>query len=1325
MAFSLNLKPLLEFDPEREVGASISARWRQWLNDFDTFLLASGIRDNRRKRALLLYQAGSRVREIFAQLPDTGEDDDYSAARTKLTEYFEPQKNTRYEVYKFRQTRQEVGETLDTFYTRLRKLSVNCEFADADFEIEEQIIIGGLSSRIRKKALREPEYKLKDMLLDGRRDEMSEFQARDIESKDETPITNRVRADTQFKKSNKASKCGNCGGAWHPKDKCPAQGKTCRKCSKNNHFARVCRSSAQDNQQKPEKPKFRKQNTVKPLHHSETDSSDEEYVYAVKQKSTGCPTAKVYIGGSTIQIMIDTGASINVLDYEAFEKLNGIKLQPTKVQAFPFNTKQPVHFKGKFETLVESKKKYCLATFYVMKEQKAGCLLSANTAQELGLISLNLSQVHSSNTTDDNVRAIIDEYKQVFEGLGKLKDDDVKLNIDNEAIPQAQQPRRIPFHIRKKVKDALKELQHQGIIEPVPANQPTPWLSPIVAVPKKDGSVRICVDMRMANQAINRVRYPIPTVNDISLDLNGAKYFSKLDLAQAYHQLPLAEESRYITAFSTHVGLYRYKRLAYGVNASAEIFQHALQQNLQGIKGVRNIADDIIVYGSTRNEHDTALKECLHRLQQKGLTLNAKKCKFLQPTLEFFGQIFSADGTRPDPKRIEDFQNAAQPTNAQEVRSLLGMSNYSSKYIHDYATLTAPLRELTKKNARFSWEQEHQRAFDKLKQALVSAPVMGYFDTQKDTMLTVDASPVGVSAILAQSARDQSDYKVIAYASRSLSNVERRYSQTEKEALSIVWAVEHFHLFLYGQPFTLFTDHKPLEIIYGSPKSKPSARIERWVLRLQPYTFTVKYKPGKENAADYLSRHPSYSQTNKEKHTEQYINFVTVNAVPKAMSLSEIARATNEDKTLQLLRAALRTDIWNSDLLKQYKMIKEELTIGAQNVILRGSRIVIPQSLQQRIIDIAHESHQGLSKTKAMIREKVWFPKIDEAVKATLDSCLACQATGKQNPPEPVKLSEMPRAPWEKLHADFYGPLPSGDYLLVVIDRYSRFPEVEFVKSTKLSVLIPKFDRIFAVHGIPEVIKTDNGPPFNSDDFSRYLIALGIKHDPTTPVWPQANGEVERFNQPLGKVIQAALIEGRPWRQEIQRFLLQYRTTPHSVTKVAPCELLFNRQVRGKLPVIERKIVVNKHKQARANEIEKQKYQKEYTDMRRNAKESDIKVGDTVLVKQIRKNKLYSRFNKTPYIVIERKGTTITAENANKHRITRNVSHFKKYINRKDHTYETESDLEDTDRRDKLIEQADQVDEPDDQERQIENDNQPRETRTRKRPERYGNPIPT
>ena len=294
----------------------------------------------------------------------------------------------------------------------------------------------------------------------------------------------------------------------------------------------------------------------------------------------------------------------------------------------------------------------------------------------------------------------------------------------------------------------------------------------------------------MANQAIDRVRYPIPTVDDISLELNG----SKLDLSQAYHQLPLAEESRYITTFSTHCGLYRDKRLAYGINANAEIFQHSLQQNLQGIKGVHNIADDIIIFSASKEEHDIALEKCFRRLREKQMQ-NASKCKFLQPTLDFFGQIFSTQGTRPDPKRIEDLQNASIPKNASEEGSLLGMANYSSKYIPSYSTITAPLRDLIKKNSIFSWKQENHNAFEQLKRALTSAPVMGYFDINVATSLTVDASPVDISAILSQSSKERRDYQVIAYASRSLTDEESRYSQTEKEALSIILGIEHFHLF--------------------------------------------------------------------------------------------------------------------------------------------------------------------------------------------------------------------------------------------------------------------------------------------------------------------------------------------------------------------------------------------------------------------------------------------------------------------------------------------------------------------------------------------------
>ena len=182
--------------------------------------------------------------------------------------------------------------------------------------------------------------------------------------------------------------------------------------------------------------------------------------------------------------------------------------------------------------------------------------------------------------------------------------------------------------------------------------------------------------------------------------------------------------------------------------------------------------------------------------------------------MEFFGQIFSGEGTRPDPKRVADLKNAPKPSNTQEVRSLLGLANYTSKYIPDFATITAPLRELTKKNAKFEWNNLHQEAFEKVTNALSSEPCMAYFDKDKETFVIVDASPVGVSGILAQKPRHSENHKVVAYASRTLTNVEQRYSQTEKEALAIVWAVEHFHLFLFGNEFTLVTDHKPLEVIY-------------------------------------------------------------------------------------------------------------------------------------------------------------------------------------------------------------------------------------------------------------------------------------------------------------------------------------------------------------------------------------------------------------------------------------------------------------------------------------------------------------------------------
>ena len=345
-------------------------------------------------------------------------------------------------------------------------------------------------------------------------------------------------------------------------------------------------------------------------------------------------------------------------------------------------------------------------------------------------------------------------------------------------------------------------------------------------------------------------------------------------------------------------------------------------------------------------------------------------------------------------------------------------------------------------------------------------------------------------------------------------------------------------------------------------------------------------------------------------------------------------------------------------MVKEYKHIKDELSISSHGLILRRTRIVVPHSLRQRAVDIAHEAHLGIQKTKALLREKVWFPQIDNVVKTTIEKCITCQAVASPNPPEPLAMTQMPKSQWEVLNIDFYGPLPTGEYLLVVIDRYSRFPEVVIVSSTKASVVIPKLDRIFAVHGIPAIVRSDNGPPFNGEDYSRYLQALGVKVEWSTPKWPQGNALVERFMQPLGKALKTAKLDGRPWRQELQRFLLCYRTTPHSTTGVPPAELLFNRTIRGKLPVLKKR-VVRRHGEAKEMDEKRQSYNKRYSDKRRHAKKSSIRIGDSVLIRQEKRNKLTANFNSQPYTVISRKKSEITATNKHGHTVTRNVSHCK------------------------------------------------------------------
>lgn len=696
----------------------------------------------------------------------------------------------------------------------------------------------------------------------------------------------------------------------------------------------------------------------------------------------------------------------------------------------------------------------------------------------------------------------------------------------------------------------------------------------------------------------------------------------------------------------------------FGINCAPELFQKTMEQVLSGCDGCLIFIDDVIVHGSDQEEHDTRLKKVLQRLDEWNVVLNEGKCIYGVSEMKVLGHVLSAEGIKPDTDKLESIRRFREPKSSEEVRSFLGLVNYLSKFVPNLATLTYPLRQLTVQKQNFFWGPEQQAAFDKLKKLMICPNTLGYFDVADRTQLVADASPVGLGAVLIQINSQGS--RIIAYASKSLSDVERRYAQIEKEALALVWAVERFHYYLYGRSFELITDHKPLETIFG-PRSKPCARIERWVVRLQSYKATVVYRPGKSNIADPLSRlaiTDSVAGKTFDQFAEHYVAWVTSNAIPVALKMTEIEQASEADKTIQSIRVGIEQDVWSEDTVP-YKIFATELCF-ADKILLRGNRIVMPETLRVRTLQLAHEGHPGMTIMKQRLRAKVWWPKLDMQVERYVRSCRGCMLVAAPSAPEPMKRRELPSGRWQHVAIDFLGPLPSGHYLFVVVDYFSRYIEVEIMTKTDSTETIKRLNAIFARFGLPLSITADNGPQFSSEEFRQYCNDNNIKLISTTPYWPQQNGEVERQNRSLLKRLVISQATNTDWICELNKYLLMYRSSPHSTTKKTPSEMLLGYNIRDRLPSIyqpkdEDEETIDRDKEAK----EKGKM---YADERRNAKPSSISEGDDVLIKKMTKtNKLAPNFDPKVFKVLKRKGGDVVVsseESGAKYR--RPVSHLQK-----------------------------------------------------------------
>ena len=583
--------------------------------------------------------------------------------------------------------------------------------------------------------------------------------------------------------------------------------------------------------------------------------------------------------------------------------------------------------------------------------------------------------------------------------------------------------------------------------------------------------------------------------------LANGTFFSKIDLAHAYQQIPLDEESKDLTTINTEKGLFRYNRLPFGISAAPAIFQRTMEGILHGLPGVFVYIDDILVTGRTKAEHLKNLDAVLKRLEEAGFKLKKGKCAFMMRSIEYLGYIISADGVKPNPKKLEAVIAAPTPTDVSQLRSFIGLMNYYGKFIPNLASVLSPLYRLLQKNVVWRWGKQQRDAFEQAKESLVSGTVLQHYDPDKDLVVSCDASPYGIGAVLAHREEDGTE-RPISYASRSLAAAEKRYSQLDKEGLAIVFAVKKFHNFLYGRQFTIYSDHKPLQYIFGATQPVPalaSARIQRWALLLSAYNYKIQYKSGKEiSHADGLSRLPLPDFPTKVPIPGETI-MVLDRIEMSPVNASKIKLWTQRDPILSQLHQFL-LEGWPAECKEEhvpYQRRKEELTLQ-NGCILWGNRVIIPPAGRESIMELLHNGHPGVSRMKSIARSFVWWPNMDKQLEEKVKKCGTCQMMQNATPPTPIHPWEWPKKPWSRIHVDYAGPFMNKMFLIVV-DAHSKWMEVAIVSAATTAATTEKLRGMFATHGLPEILVSDNGAVFTSKEFQEFLTRNGIHHVRSAP----------------------------------------------------------------------------------------------------------------------------------------------------------------------------------------------------------------------------------
>ena len=917
--------------------------------------------------------------------------------------------------------------------------------------------------------------------------------------------------------------------------------------------------------------------------------------------------AKMIVNDVEVVFQLDSGATINSMSLSLYKKVTGDhaleKIMPCKktLVMYDKSTIKPV---GEITLqVINPKNNDEFKVRFIIVKEAVRPILGCRAVQLMKLLTVNFSNISVVNAEPVHVVNVVNDFDDVFEGEIGTLEGNLGLVID-KTVPSVKLPcRRWPNPVKEKVRVEIERLEGLGVVEKV--TQPTDWISSLVVTMKPNGQARLCIDPKPLNKAIMRNHYPMRTLDDVIEELAGAEFFTHLDARNGFWHVKLTEKSKHLTTFETPFGKYCWKRMPFGISSAPEEFQRRMDEALAGLPGVFAVHDDIILWGkkqeneSASDNHDKNLRGLLQRCREKGIKLNKEKLELKQREISYLGHTISRDGVKADPKKVDAIKKLETPKDKQGVQRILGVVGYLQKFAPHLSGLSAPLRDLIKKDVNFRWDEDvHGAALEKIKQTLSEPPVLRFFDSREENVvLQCDASNFGLGACLMQ------NNQPVQYASRSLTQTEQNYAQIEKEMLAIVFGLERFERFVYGKLVEVESDHKPLEAIHKKSLLSAPKRLQRMLMRTQKFDYTVRYKKGAEMyIADTLSRavpvevggkpeeKEEIFQTSVEKELES-INMAAHVAVSPA-KLEELQNATKADEDLQQLMTIVQEG-WPEERkqvpypLQAYFPFREEISFQ-NGLLFKGERIIVPEQMRNYIAELLHQAHQGYQSCLRRAREVVYWPGMGEHLQQLVGKCSTCQTFQSAQAKEPMIAREIPEIQWQYVACDLF-EYAGNDYM-VLVDYHSDFFEVDRLDKKTSAEVIFKMKAHFARHGIPEELVSDNAGCFDSREFEKFVDTWGFEHNPSSPLYAQSNGKAENAVKQAKNLMKKAAES----KSDVYLALLTLRNTPTEDMKTSPAQRLFSRRTRTLVPSarsllkpqvcenVEQKLIDKKKKQADA-----------------------------------------------------------------------------------------------------------------------------------------------